>query len=119
MIGGGIGAALALLFAPKRGIELRRDIANVTRKAYNSTLEMTQDLKQRSADFLHTAKEKVENVYDLASNKLGHAAEVSEDVVSEAKGSVTDGIERVQKESAATLNQAAQAASGRKGSNIV
>ncbi len=33
LIGGGIGALLALLFAPKSGHELRGDIADVTRKA--------------------------------------------------------------------------------------
>ena len=32
LIGGGIGAVLALLFAPKSGQELRGDIADATRK---------------------------------------------------------------------------------------
>ena len=32
LIGGGIGAILALLFAPKSGQELREDIADATRK---------------------------------------------------------------------------------------
>ena len=32
LVGGGIGAVLALLFAPKSGHELRGDIADVTRK---------------------------------------------------------------------------------------
>ena len=32
LVGGGIGAILALLFAPKSGQELRGDIADVTRK---------------------------------------------------------------------------------------
>ena len=116
LIGGGIGAALALLFAPKRGSELRHDIADVTRKGYDATLEITHDLKQRSADIIHTAKEKVENVYEMASNKLGHAADVAEDVVSSATGSVADGIDRMQNEAASTSKQPAN---GRKGSSIV
>lgn len=33
LIGGGIGAIIALLFAPKSGQELREDIADATRKA--------------------------------------------------------------------------------------
>src|SRR5213079_2865146 len=36
LIGGGIGAALALLFAPKSGEELRQDIADATRKSVDS-----------------------------------------------------------------------------------
>ena len=33
LIGGGIGAVIALLFAPKSGQELREDIADATGKA--------------------------------------------------------------------------------------
>jgi gas vesicle protein len=116
LIGGGIGAALALLFAPKRGSELRHDIADVTRKGYDATLDLTHDLKKRSSDFIHTAKEKVEHVYDFASNKAGQASDVFEDVVTEVKGTVNDGIDRLQNESAHTSNQSAQ---GRKSSTIV
>ena len=39
LIGGGIGAALALLFAPKSGHELRGDIADVTRKGIEKSKE--------------------------------------------------------------------------------
>ena len=39
LIGGGIGAMLALLFAPKSGQELRGDIADVTRKGIDRTRE--------------------------------------------------------------------------------
>ena len=37
LIGGGIGAILALLFAPKAGSELRGDIADVTRKGIDQS----------------------------------------------------------------------------------
>ena len=33
LIGGGIGAIIALLFAPKSGVELRGDIADADRKS--------------------------------------------------------------------------------------
>jgi gas vesicle protein len=39
LVGGGIGAVLALLFAPKSGNELRGDIADVTRKGIEKSKE--------------------------------------------------------------------------------
>ena len=43
LIGGGIGAIIALLFAPKPGSELRGDIADVTRKGIDKTREGARD----------------------------------------------------------------------------
>jgi len=43
LIGGGIGAILALLFAPKSGKELRSDIAGVTRSRLNTSEEKLVD----------------------------------------------------------------------------
>jgi len=39
LIGGGIGAVIALLFAPKSGQELRGDIADATRKGIDRSRE--------------------------------------------------------------------------------
>lgn len=116
LIGGGIGAALALLFAPKAGSELRGNIADVTRKGYDATLEKANDLKAQSADVIQTVKEKASSVYDLASSKFAKGSEVAADVVSATTGAVADGIERMQNESGVTSKQPA---TGRKGSNIV
>ena len=40
LVGGGIGAILALLFAPKSGEELRGDIADVTRKGIEKSTSL-------------------------------------------------------------------------------
>jgi len=116
LIGGGIGAALALLFAPKAGSELRGNIADVTRKGYDATLEKANDLKAQSAEVVQTVKEKANAVYDLASSKFAKGSEVAADVVSATTGAVADGIERMQNESGIASKQPIN---GRKGSNIV
>lgn len=54
LIGGGIGAVLALLFAPKSGSELRGEIADVSRKGYDATLEKAIELKEQSEKFYKT-----------------------------------------------------------------
>ena len=116
LIGGGIGAVLALLFAPKSGSALRGDIADVTRKGYDATLEKANDLKVQSADVIQTVKDKAEAVYDFASAKLAKGSETVSDVVSATSGAVVDGIERMQNESGISSKHPAN---GRKGSNIV
>ena len=51
LIGGGIGAVLALLFAPKSGHELRGDIADATRKGIDRSREAAQQLGDRAGEY--------------------------------------------------------------------
>jgi hypothetical protein len=44
LVGAGIGAVLALLFAPKSGEELRNDIADATRKGIDRSREAAEQL---------------------------------------------------------------------------
>ena len=55
LIGGGIGAVLALLFAPKSGHELRGDIADATRKGIDRSREAAQQLGDRAGEYYETA----------------------------------------------------------------
>ncbi|MFN2500797.1 MAG: YtxH domain-containing protein [Pyrinomonadaceae bacterium] len=71
LAGAGIGAALALLFAPKSGTELRTDIADLTRKGYDEGLNLASRAKDQSAGLLQSVKEGSGKVYDLAANRLG------------------------------------------------
>ena len=75
LAGGGIGAGLALLFAPKSGVELRTDISDLTKKGYDETVGIAYQLKEQSADAFYTLKEKTAKVYDLAANKWTHLNE--------------------------------------------
>ena len=78
MAGGGIGAAVALLFAPKSGAEFRTDISDVTRKGYDETLHLAHQVKEQSAEVFQVVKEKTEKAYDLAATKLSHISNASE-----------------------------------------
>jgi gas vesicle protein len=49
LIGAGIGATLAMLFAPKSGRELRRDIADVSRKTYGKGADTARRVGERVA----------------------------------------------------------------------
>lgn len=99
LIGGGIGAGLALLFAPKAGSELRTNIADVTRKGYDATVEKASDLKAKSTELVEVAKEKASAVYDFASNKLNTGVDAAEEVVNATSTAVADGLDSLQNES--------------------
>ncbi|MGE3466359.1 MAG: YtxH domain-containing protein [Pyrinomonadaceae bacterium] len=65
-VGGVIGGAVALLFAPKAGSALRDDIATGARTGYDATLEKAREFKEMSTDLAETAKDKVSQLYDKA-----------------------------------------------------
>ncbi len=116
LIGGGIGAGLALLFAPKSGTELRSDIADVSRRGYDATLEKATALKDQSAAAVHAVKEKADAVYDFASTKIASSSDAVNDAVTTAKGVINDGIEKIHTEAE---NASKQLGNGRKSTSIV
>lgn len=75
LIGGGIGAIIALLFAPKPGTELRGDIADVTRKGIDKSREAASYIGSKAGDYYGTVRDKagefVGTARDVASQKRG------------------------------------------------
>src|SRR5687767_13373260 len=67
MIGGGVGAAIALLFAPKPGRELRGDITELASKSYEKTRVTANEMKHRTVEFYGTAKETGSEILDVVS----------------------------------------------------
>ena len=70
LIGGGIGAILALLFAPKAGDELRSDIANATRSGIAKTEDLASHLSETAQNVYADSKIKVGEIYDAAREKV-------------------------------------------------
>ena len=58
LIGGGIGAVIALLFAPKSGTELRGDIADATRKGIEKGKETAAHLQERAGEYYEVGRER-------------------------------------------------------------
>ncbi len=72
MIGLGTGAALALLFAPKSGRQMRRDLRRSYEDALDTISDWTEEAKDRfdeavekGADFANELREKTEPLSDL------------------------------------------------------
>ena len=80
LVGGGIGAILALLFAPKSGEELRGDIADVTRKGIEKGKEAAVQLQEKAGDYYEVSREKAAELYQTAQEKatdLGEKAKAA------------------------------------------
>ena len=75
LIGGGIGAILALLFAPKSGEELREDIADATRKGIEKGKETAGQLQDAAEEYYEVTREKAGEFYETAQE---HATDLSE-----------------------------------------
>ena len=104
LIGGGIGAILALLFAPKSGEELRGDIADATRKGIDRSREAAQHLGERAGEYYQTGRERAGEYYEAtrdraselytqAADKVGEVAQTARDAASRQTNTLTAALD--------------------------
>jgi gas vesicle protein len=93
LIGGGIGAVLALLFAPKSGQELRGDIADATRKGIDKSREAAQQLGDRAGEYYEATRERASELYTQASEKVNEVAQTARETASRKTGTVAAAID--------------------------
>ncbi len=93
LIGGGIGALLALLFAPKSGHELRGDIADVTRKGIEKSKETATLVGEKAGDYYEVTREKAGEYYQAGVEKAGELTEKAKGAVSSASNPFSAALE--------------------------
>jgi len=93
LIGGGIGAVIALLFAPKSGQELRGDLADATRKGIDRSREAAQQLGDRAGEYYETTRERAAELYSTASEKVGEVARTARETASRQTGTMAAAID--------------------------
>ena len=104
LIGGGIGAVIALLFAPKSGHELRGDIADATRKGIDKSREAAQQLgdrageyyeatRDRASEFYSQASERASDLYSQATERVGEVAQTARETASRKTSTVAAAID--------------------------
>ena len=93
LVGGGIGAILALLFAPKSGEELRGDIADATRKGIDRSKEAAQQLGERAGEYYEATRDRASELYSQAAEKVTEAAQTAREAASRQTGTVAAAIE--------------------------
>ena len=93
LVGGGIGAILALLFAPKSGEELRGDIAEATRKGIEKSKEAAAQLQERAGEYYEVSKERAGELYNTAAEKAGELTDKAKSAAATAANPFTAAIE--------------------------
>ena len=69
LIGGGLGAILALLFAPKAGSELRGDLADATRRGIDRSREAAQQLGDKAGEYYEATRARASELYDKSRER--------------------------------------------------
>ena len=93
LIGGGIGAILALLFAPKSGHELRGDIADATRKGLDRSREAAQQLGDRAGEYYEATRARAGELYSQAAERVTEVAQTARDAAQRQTGTVAAAID--------------------------
>ena len=93
LIGGGIGAILALLFAPKSGEELRGDIADATRKGIDRSREAAQQLGERAGEYYEATRGRASELYSQAADKVTEVTQTAREAAARQKGTVAAAID--------------------------
>ncbi|HEY6805054.1 MAG TPA: YtxH domain-containing protein [Pyrinomonadaceae bacterium] len=95
LIGGGIGAVIALLFAPKSGHELRGDIADATRKGIDRSRDAAQQLGDRAGEYYQQGRERAGEYYQQGRERVGEYYEATRDRASELYSQAADKVGEV------------------------
>jgi gas vesicle protein len=104
LVGAGIGAVLALLFAPKSGEELRSDIADATRKGIDRSKEAAQQMGAKASEYYDSAREtageyyeatreRATELYDTATAKAGEVVSKTRDAATRQAGGIQAAVE--------------------------
>ncbi len=103
--GGAIGAGLALLFAPKSGREMRRDISEVTNSSLEKTRETVDKIRENASGYYETTKDKANELYNAVATKAEAVAddlkalpETAESAISQKVNQISSAVEAGQKE---------------------
>jgi len=93
LIGGGIGAVIALLFAPKSGVELREDIADATRKGIEKSKEAAAQLQERAGEYYEVGKDRAGEYYQAGKDKAGEIAQKARTAAANTANPFTAAVE--------------------------
>ena len=114
LIGGSLGAAAALLLAPKTGKDLRHDIASTARTGYDGAADLVDRVKDGSSTIYHSIIDRSNEVLDLASNTAGDVKDRVSEAIDAGK-KVTNEVRTEAKEKYDEKISALRVVSGPKG----
>ncbi|MCS6807959.1 MAG: YtxH domain-containing protein [Bacteroidota bacterium] len=103
IIGGAVGALVALLFAPKSGRELRRDIAERSGELYDKASVFAQEQSEKIGEYINEGRVRAEELVRNARQQAGTLLSEAETLISDARSrmssaqyGIKDNISRIQ-----------------------
>ncbi len=93
LAGGAIGAILALLYAPKTGRELRKDIKSRTDEYLDEADKYISEARNRAKVLINEGKKKSEKIINDAREKSEAILKDAEKVFNDAKAKATSNID--------------------------
>lgn len=86
LTGGALGAALALLYAPKSGKELRKDIRDKSDEYLDEAEKYIAEAKDKAIDLINEGKKRSEKLIKDAKDKSDQLLKDAEKLFHDAKG---------------------------------
>lgn len=93
LIGAGIGAITALLFAPKAGSELRSDIADVTKKGLDYARDTGREVGERATEYYQTGVERATDLGARGKEAVSDLTDRGKDLINRQKAQFAAAIE--------------------------
>jgi len=109
LIGAGIGATLALLFAPKSGRELRGDIADYTKRGVDAAGDQARVIGERANELYGTAASKASAAYGTAAGRVAEVYGTAREKVVAGAETVSEVAGRQKEQIAAAIEAGKQA----------
>jgi gas vesicle protein len=99
LLGGILGALVALLYAPKSGRETRKDISKAARRIKKETVDLVEDTIESVNDFADDMKDKVSDIIkqgvelsDNAKNEIIKNFEHGQKVIEKQKKRIIEAL---------------------------
>jgi len=92
-----VGAAVALLFAPTSGEELRGNIKTRARRLKDLAVEKAGELEEGIGETYERARAKVEDEIDAARRYVGDTRDAAKDVVTAGKAAASTAREELER----------------------
>jgi len=93
LIGAGIGAITALLFAPKAGSELRSEIADATRKGLDYARDTGREIGERASDYYQTGVDRASDLTSRGKDAVSDLTDKGKDLINRQKAQFAAAIE--------------------------
>jgi len=93
LIGAGIGAVTALLFAPKSGSELRSEIADATRKGLDKARDTGREIGERATEYYQTGVERASDLSTRGKDAVSDLTDRGKDLINRQKAQFAAALE--------------------------